>query len=284
MLRRSPRRRHSYRRCFSRISQRHLIFPARITMKRIILTAVVGIAVFFPLAAQKKTTPAQPSVTPAAGPKAPSADTLDRAVYKMALRYGDAGVAATALYYQLAKNPTNLSLKDTLAQLYFVSRNYPLCLAFATEVVNAQPQNAQMLELMAVSHQNLNRGKEALEVYERLYPISQNVSHLYQIALLQFSLDRTSECLSTISNLLFNPKAEEVKTSMPLPNQQVQQVSLKAAAYNLRGVALKARKETALARESFQEALKLQADFALAKRNLEDLDKPAPTPQPTNPR
>jgi Flp pilus assembly protein TadD len=46
-----------------------------------------------------------------------------------------------------------------------------------------------------------------------------------------------------------------------------------AAVYNLKGLIESSQENKEEARTSFQEALALEPDFAVAKNNLEDLDK-----------
>lgn len=199
-------------------------------------------------------------------------DSIYKSVYRMALGYGDPLVAIQAVYYQLAKEPTSLALRDTLATLYFNTRLYFAGVQVAKEVLTKEPNNTKMLELVALSYQAQNLSKESLEAYERLYPLTKNVFHLYQIATLQYSLQRYGECNLTVGALLTDAESEKQKVSITA-GQKTQQVMIKAAAVNLKGVVLMEQKEYASAQQQFEEALKLQADFELAKNNLDAAKK-----------
>ncbi len=217
---------------------------------------------------------------PAAQPvPARAKDTLTASLYKLALRYGDAIVARMAVYMELAKAPNDIALKDSLASLYAISGASLQTNLVARDVLVSQPANKKMLELQALSEQSLGRPKEALEAYEKLYPLTQNLYHLFQIASLQYNLKRLGECNLSINAIVNNPESEKQKVGLALSQTQQQEVSLKAAALNIRGVVLKDQKENAAAKAAFEEALKVQADFVLAKNNLAEMQKEAGAPK-----
>jgi len=201
-------------------------------------------------------------------------------VHKLALRYNDVQVAITSLYYQLAKDTNNIVLKDSLAGLYFVGGAYVQSLLLGNEVLAKQPENRKMLELTAISEQGLGRLKESLEAYDKLYKLTRSVYHLYQIGVLQFNLQRFGECGASVSSLLADAASEKEKIVITVSNQQRQEVPLRAAALNVRGVMFRETKNLEMAKQAFEESLKLFPDFALPKGNLEDMKKPKPVVPP----
>jgi tetratricopeptide (TPR) repeat protein len=199
-------------------------------------------------------------------------------VYRLAIRYGDFGTAISATYHLMALDPADASLKDTLASLYFSGRSYAQAMVLGREILAAQPTNGKMLQLVAISEENLGRTKEALEAYEKVYEQTKAPFHLYKVAVLQYGLQRLGECQNTLGMVIFNPETDKAKVQMPVNQQQQQEVGLKAAAFYVRGLVSQDQKEFALARQAYQEAVRLEPNFVLAKARLDELNKPATKP------
>ena len=222
--------------------------------------------------AQKKT--AESSV-----PKAEIAETQPQSmkdsipdevkIYHIALSFADYEVAKNAMFSLIVKNPSRIDYLDSLARIYFSMNAYPQCLAAAEFVLKAQPDNQQMMELSAICQNAMKNEKEALEMYDKLYAKSKSVYHLYQIAVLQYSLQRNGECKTSIETILADKDAPNQKMQISYDEQNAQNVPLIAAAYNLRAVLEKDLKETDKAKADFEAAIKAYPDFKLAKNNLD---------------
>jgi tetratricopeptide (TPR) repeat protein len=228
--------------------------------------------------AQKKSSePVKPKVEEAVVQAQPIKDTLpdDIKIYHLALTFADYEVAKNAMFSLIVKNPSRIDYLDSLARIYFSMNAYPQCLAAAEFVLKSQPDNQQMLEISAICQNAMKNEKEALEIYEKLYAKSKNVYHLYQIAVLQYSLQRTGECAKSIEAILADKDAADQKIQISYDAQNTQNVPLTAAAYNLRAVMEKDLKENDKAKADFEAALKIYPDFQLAKNNLELMNKPA---------
>jgi tetratricopeptide (TPR) repeat protein len=226
----------------------------------------------FPLAAfsQKDKVKVEPS-DPVS--KADDGYETQHHVYRNALRYNDLGTAAVALHQMLAIRPENSSLKDSLAYLYYGSGSFVQCILVGKDILESNPNNAPVLELVAISEQNLGAYKEALTDYEKLFLISKDPFHLYQVATLQYVLKRYLECKASLSQLILDEKiTADMQIPITDPDRQTQEVSLKAAAYNMLGVVAMDLGEMEEAKWSFQEALKIAPDFVLAQGNLEKLN------------
>jgi tetratricopeptide (TPR) repeat protein len=246
----------------------------------LMLCLVVGTSAAF---AQKNkgTTTTTPTATepvkqPAAAP-APAAKHME--VYRMAKSYADFNTAAVALHYQLAEDPTNMALKDSLAVMYFAMGANLQCIALGKELLEKDENNQRMLELVAISYQNIGALKESLESYEKLYKLSNSAFHLYQIATIQFTLKRTYECTLSLNQLINHPQSGTEKVSIAIDRGRQQEVILKAAAYNVLGVLQKENNGREEARKSFQMAKELDKEFLLPQANLmqmDEEDKPKP--------
>jgi tetratricopeptide (TPR) repeat protein len=207
-----------------------------------------------------------------------AADSKHWQVYQLAIKNGDYQTAVTALYYEMAENPNKKELRDTLAAVYFAIRAFPQCLTVVTELLQERPNDQRLLEVSALCLQafgSLEGLKRSLEQYEKLYGLSKSVYHLYQIATLQYNLKRSGECGLSVEQLLKSPDIDKEKVSISAGQNQTQEVSMRAAALNIRGVLLLEAKNIEGAKQNFKEALKLEPNFILAKGNLELAEKPA---------
>lgn len=201
-------------------------------------------------------------------------------VYRLALGYGDMNVAIHSLYQILAKDPTNTGIKDSLATLYFTSGFASQSLLVGMDILKTEPSNTKILELTAIAYSSLGYIKQAVEQYDKLYNLTHQPYHLYQLAVQQYTLKRYEECAQSLNNLIADPKSAEEKITIDGDAKKQQRVALKAAAYNVLGVAHRDLGKIEPAKNYFQEALKIEPDFILPKNNLADMEA---TTNPTAP-
>ena len=244
----------------------------------IVLTAVTLSLLSYSASAQRKKAQDEPVPVVAVDDEQADID-LQKKIYRQAMQYGDLGVAINAVYDILALGG-EANYKDTLAYLYFNAGNNVQAILVADDILAEQPNNATMLEITAISQQNLGLAKEALANYEKLYALSPDIYHMYSIATLQYSLKRFGECGNTIDQIL---KAEDNVKPIKISNSngQSQEVPIKAACLNMLGVMALELKQTDVALKSFQEALKVAPDFALANGNLAKVSEMLKTDEPS---
>ncbi|MCS7297357.1 MAG: tetratricopeptide repeat protein [Bacteroidia bacterium] len=200
-----------------------------------------------------------------------------RKIYEQGVKYNDPLLQIFALHWQLAEEGERFGLRDTLAQTYFKAGFFRQAIAVSEELLREQPRNADLAEVRALSYFYLQDSKGALEAYEKLYEITQSPQHLYQVITLQFNLQRYGECQMNIDRLLSMPESERLTVRISTPEGQTQDVPLRAAALNVRGVLFRLQKEDERARKAFEEALKIFPDFLLAKGNLEEMNRQSPS-------
>lgn len=211
----------------------------------------------------------------AQSPKAAASDAHKK-VYELAIKYTDMAAAVNAVYYILAQNPDDMAWKDTLAGLYFSMQAFPQALQLSAEVLAKQPDNRRMLELQAIAFQAVGDAKSSLEMYEKLHKLTRSLYHLYQIAVLQYSLKRVGECETSLEQIISAPEAQTETISITAGTNARpirQEVKLKAAALNVKGVLVKDKGDKAGAKKLFDEALKIEPEFELAKNNIDELAK-----------
>lgn len=200
---------------------------------------------------------------------------LEKDVYTNALKYSDLSVAKSAVYKMMALNPSDKTLKDSLLYIYFNAGSFGQSILLCRELLAVDGSRSNILEIKAVAEQNLGLVKDALESYEKLFTQSKNIYHQYQIAVLQYQLKRYGECNANITEIVKNEKSSSEKVNITISQQENQQVILKAAALNILGVMNMEGKRDEEAKFNFQEALKIQPDFVLAKNNLTLIEKKA---------
>ncbi len=192
--------------------------------------------------------------------------------YRLALKNYDLQAATVALYNMQALKPERTDLSDSLALLYFASEKYPQSYLIGEEILKANPKRKDMLELVAVSKQNLGMIKESLADYEKLAEVDKSLFYVYQMATLQYQLKRYGECVASLDKIISSPEADKQKVNIRLQNG-TQDVPMKAAAYNVKGIcAIELNQEDA-ARDNFTKALEIFPDFSLAKGNLDAINK-----------
>ncbi len=206
-------------------------------------------------------------------------------VYKAALKNYDLQAATIALYNMAALKPERTDLQDSLALLYFAGERYPQAYLIGEEILKANPKRTDMLELVAVSKQNLGLIKEALADYEKLYAGDKSVYYLYQISTLQYQLKRYGECVASLDQIIANPESDKQKVNIRVQNGS-QDIPMKAAALNVKGICAVELNQDAAAIDNFNKALAISPDFVLAKGNLESLtkkqDKSVPVKSPSS--
>lgn len=197
----------------------------------------------------------------------------DRKVYQLALRYNDMPAARVKLLELIERNPTNLQFAETLASLYFESGQYTSAAISALDVLEVSDKSLTGLEIAAYSLEQLGAMDRALPNFERHYLLTGNLFSLYKTAYMQYSLNRQEEALNSINMLVKNNKSSEEKVGFPKEDNTQQEVTLKAAALNLKGMVYMYQKDKNEAKEAITQALELQPDFELARENLKEVQK-----------
>jgi tetratricopeptide (TPR) repeat protein len=179
--------------------------------------------------------------------------------------------------------PEAKNLYDTLAYLYFGSGQFNEAMILSEKVYTEDNSKVGMLEVKAISEQNLGMLKEALNDFEMLYDKAKDVRYLYQIAAMQYDLKRVAECSNSINMILASTETDKATVPFFTQDRRRQDVPIKAAAYNMRGVLAGELGEFDLAAKAYEEALKLYPEFALAKNNIEVIKKRKETKSETKP-
>ncbi|MEQ9230643.1 MAG: hypothetical protein RIF46_08160, partial [Cyclobacteriaceae bacterium] len=188
-------------------------------------------------------------------------------------RYNDSEVSRMALYNLLAENPNNAGLRDSLALIYFESQMYASAALVAQEVANFVPDDMLATEIAAISFENLGFKNKAFKFYERLYlNNTDDIGRLYKMGFLQMDLKLFEEALSSAELLTNHKLAEGTALVFPTEKSEGQEVNMKLSALRLKAMIEVARGNKEVAKEYYQNILKVKPDFELAKKELAALN------------
>jgi tetratricopeptide (TPR) repeat protein len=197
----------------------------------------------------------------------------DQKIYQLALRYNDLVAARIKLLELIERNPNNARYPELLASLYYDSNLFGSAAIAALDLLELNDRSTVGLEIAAYSLEQLGALDRALPQFERLYLLTDDIFSLYKTAYLQYSLKRYEEALNSINMLVKNNKSTEQKLGFPKEDNTNQEVSVKAAALNLKGMVYMDQNSKAEATTAFEQALELDPEFILAKQNLADSKK-----------
>ena len=198
----------------------------------------------------------------------PAAHAMDIRLYEQGKRVGDAAIRFDALHHMLAREPENLAVTDSLAQLYFQSRMYGPSLALTDDLLEGNADDPRLLEMRAVAQNSLGLLEDALASYESLLRVDPNPYFAYQIATLQYGLNRFDIAEASVDNMLAGDLSGE-SVNINIAGGRAQTVPMKAALLNIKGVLRKdVHDDLETAKQYFQLAMAEAPNFVLANNNL----------------
>lgn len=194
-------------------------------------------------------------------------NTQDQTSYQLALRYADPLVARTKLYELMVRNPEDLRYPELLAGLYFENNLYTSAALVAMDILSVNDKSVGALEIAAYSLEQVGALDRALPHFESLYLLTSDNFSLYKSAFIQYSLKRYDEAMNSANMLIKNAKAED-KIGFNTADGTTQEVGMKAAALNLKGMIYLDQGSKPEAKTAFEEAIQLDSTYELAKENL----------------
>ena len=201
-------------------------------------------------------------------PKVKSAlNMVDQMVYQAGLRYSDLSIAKIKLYDLMARNPEDLRYMEALGSLYFEAGEYASSALVAMDILKINDKNVGALEIASYALEQLGAFDRALPYYESLHLLTGDNFSLYKSAYLQYSMKRYPEAMNSLTMLVKLAKADE-KIGFAVSETETQQVDMKAAALNLKGLVYLEQASKSEAKAAFTEALALEPTFTQAKENL----------------
>jgi tetratricopeptide (TPR) repeat protein len=195
-------------------------------------------------------------------------NAADQTAYQLAMRYSDLSLAKAKLYDLMIRNPENARYMEALANIYFDNSQFASAALVSIDLLQSNDKNVGALEIAAYSLEQLGAFDRALPHFESLYLLTGDNFSLYKSAFLQYNLQRYEEAMNSVNMLVKNAKADE-KIGFPKSQTETQEISMKAAALNLKGLIYLDQNSKADAKTAFNEAISLDASFEQAKENLQ---------------
>ncbi len=184
------------------------------------------------------------------------------------------GTAISAMQSLLIWDSTKTNYYDTLAVLYYHSQNYAQAIQSAQIILDKQPDNLKLLQIVSHSYQYIGRQDLAIPFFLKISQIQPDPVIHYEIAACYFAAKDYSKIKPFVDKIMADKKSDTAKVTISFNRGRDQQdVPVKAACYNLLGTlsAEKHQKDEAL--KDFNLALALYPDFELTKQNIEFVKK-----------
>ena len=194
-------------------------------------------------------------------------------IYNQAKKYSDITVAKTALYELMVLDPADATLLDSLMFIYFEYNQYAPSVLVSMDVLQRNPNNLMALEISAISYENLQLYDKAVRAYESLYLRNNDLQTMYKIAFLQYNLKRFAEAKTSADIVIKNPQSDTLRIIFNPTRNTQEEVTMKSAILNLKGLMAKEQGNKEEARRLFTEALAPGDPFTFAQQNLTSLDE-----------
>ncbi|MFT5602429.1 MAG: tetratricopeptide (TPR) repeat protein [Flavobacteriales bacterium] len=190
--------------------------------------------------------------------------------YNNAMNVNDYQVAKSIVYDIIALDSNNHSYYDTLAKLYYITREYKSAEKCATKAL-AFGVNEPTLNIAYSCAKALKKNENVLlygtELME-LHPDS--LSLMYELAFNDIQLQYLESAEEILNKIIVSPKSLTELYSEYRGNG-VQKVAYRATCYNLLGFIYNEKLEKENALKMFNAAIMVQEDYVLAKENLDIL-------------
>ncbi len=197
---------------------------------------------------------------------------FQKEVLKKAKEYGDPSITKNAFYKLVVLEGDNSTYKDSLAYLYFSTRQYAPAFLVTRDVLKRKPNHKEMLEIQAISLESLGAYDKAIVSYQKLFDMTKNNYYGYSIAKLKYNTKKFEEAFAIIQQTEKLNDSGNYKVTYAINKTHNQQIELIAAIQYLKGLIAVELKKNDVAKKSFTKAVSIQPDFVLAKESLEELN------------
>lgn len=188
--------------------------------------------------------------------------------YRTALKYGDLPVARNAVMDLIIKYPDKTQWKDTLLAIYGAMGMYEQAILLGEEIIQTKANDTNTLRIVAVSYENLGVLNKAIEYYDKVLALRNDLFFRYKLAICQYGLKRNAESMANVDKIIGDKSVGDQKVNISYESGN-QDVPMLAAALNLGGIIFIDEHKYPEAKFYFESALKLEPNFMLAQNNLQ---------------
>ena len=197
----------------------------------------------------------------------PSRSAMHIAAYEHALELNDFVTAISCLNYVVSIDGKESPYRDTLLMLYSTNGNLLQSYNLAMQLREDGRDSRMVKEVLAEVYNQSNQPKEAIEELEMLNAEFPSLGYLWQIANLQYQLQRNSECLESLTAIINDSASSGIAVPQVIGENQQQRTSLLAASLNMVGLMLAKQEDYANAIKLFESASQADPEFILPKQN-----------------
>lgn len=186
--------------------------------------------------------------------------------FSQAKKYNDAQSGIEAIHEILIHSPESVQYKDTLLSLY-TNLNTQSASSLALELEKEGNRSLNVLSVLARAYKSAGQAQKALDYYTEINTKVEDVTLLYEKAMLELELSKATECINTSKRIVENK--ESYKYTVKFDNgKQVEQPVMASAAYFMMGMlTLNEIKDNELALQYLSNAVEIDTTFQLAKNN-----------------
>ncbi len=208
-----------------------------------------------------------------------NAADLHKGMFATAMQHRDIGSAIMAGNYVVTLEGDKSTYLDSLAYLYLAANQVQSCQIVCERILKNDAEKLSIVELKGRCLIAENRVFDAIAAYEMLFKKTNDIAFGFALARLQYTGKRLAEALATTNKALILKGEDDKQAKMSVAEVagnkgQTQPIFIKAALHNLRGLIVYDLDPNVNKKEAatcFEEALKLEPTYILAKQNKETL-------------
>lgn len=239
-------------------------------MKKTLLSIMIGSALLFSACKKNDNNSGATDVNSSGQ----SVKAKSIALYEMAKENGDPYTAIVALNEVIFEDTSDIQYYDSLARMYVQSGQYTVAIIMGEKVMEAQPENYKMLEVIALCKQLSSDLTGAKEEFTKLYKHKDDVVYLYHLASLDARLGNFDQSLKQVNEALAVEGIDNEEIQFLLPDGSgTQTVSLRAALHYTNANIYANRENLSLASTELKKALKADPQFQAAQILLQQIQQ-----------
>jgi tetratricopeptide (TPR) repeat protein len=152
--------------------------------------------------------------------------------------------------------------------MYYEFRQYASAVLVTKDALKYSANNQMLLQIAAESFDELGAEEQSMQMYQRLYNVTDDAFILYEVANKQYELKMYQDALINTELLLGKPMVSETMVKVGNSGEDEIPILFKAVVFNLQGLIAKGQGKDEDAKKYFNNALKIAPNYALAKENL----------------